>query len=296
MRRHLLAGPPAGHRLGPPRGTSPPRRGASRVPGRVSLARRALPPRGCAVVARSSGGPRGRPVPGEPARRLGRLSPRSARHLRLRLPRRPHPRARDRASPSGPRRRRVPPRLSPRDRPGESGRPPLGRHGPLGLAHPPRRHPLGPRPPARPPGHDRAPGRAASGRRARALDPPADRLLLRLRRQPAGPLVDGPPARQRPAVPRLRQPDRAGSRPRAGRPRLALARRGGGLPRAPRSRRPPGRGGAVLQGVPGRAPPARARHRLARGATRPPPGALPRRGPVRSRDGVSSPSARAARP
>ena len=50
-----------------------------------------------------------------------------------------------------------------------------------------------------------------------------------------------------------------GARPRARRPRLALALRGDRAARPARARRPPGGGRSLLQGVPGRAPAARAR-------------------------------------
>ncbi len=277
MRGELLAQPRLRSSLAVPRPHGPGRRGAPPPPRRLAPGRRAFAARRRSAVSRRGGLSRPHPVRGKPRGRGRRLSARPARHVRLRLSRRAHARARRRLPAAGPRRRRLPPRLPPRHRPRARRGPALGRHRPLGLAHPLRRDPVGARARPGPARGDRPARRLAARRGDRPLDAAADGFLLRLRQQPAGPLVDRPPAREPPALARVREPDRAraGARPRGA--RLLVPRVRDGRPGPSRPRRLPVGCGAVLQGLPRRPPPARPGRRVVAGPVRPEAGALPRR-------------------
>ena len=118
--------------------------------------------------------------------------------------------------------RRLPPRLPPRARPRPRGRLALGRRAAL---RPDRRGSTSPvgalmlvlllR------GIVHALGGSAARGGARTLDAPRHRLLVRVRGEPAGALVGGPPARQPARVAGAREPDRARAGPR---PRGASSR------------------------------------------------------------------------
>ncbi len=219
----------------PERATRAPsaRHGASagRYPERAGRGRPWATPWHRSAVSRAAGTAGGHPVPLQPPRdgRNRRLPARPARHVRLRVPRRPDARARRRPPAAGAGRLGLSPRLSPRHRPRPRGRPPLGAGRPLGLADAPRRDAVGPR--ARPRAASRVvpPRRPAARRRARALDAAPDRLLVPLRREPAGALVGRPAPREPPPVAGVRKPGGPGAVPRARRarrPRRRASRRG----------------------------------------------------------------------